>query len=239
MIIENGAEEAANDIALPEDSGTPELVEVTYDGKTYELPAELKDALLRQQDYTRKTQEVAEGRRALEDARGRHDRHTTAMRAHFTDAARVMALTEQMRGFDQVDWAALKAQDPQRADALWQQRQKLRDMRNRAIRAWSEKDREHASHSQRATARRVEEVHAHLPRLIADWSPELDGKLAVYGTEQGLSREEMAQAALQNPHFMKLLHKAHQFDDTARKAKDQQTFDAAQAARPVAKPSGF
>jgi len=71
---------------------------------------------------------------------------------------------------------------------------------------------------------------AHLPQLIADWSPELDAKLTGYGTAQGLSREEMAQATLQNPAFVKLLHKAHQHDDTVRKKNTQQTFDAAQAA---------
>ena len=36
------------------------MVEAEYEGKTYKVPKELKDALLRHQDYTQKTQEVAE-----------------------------------------------------------------------------------------------------------------------------------------------------------------------------------
>jgi hypothetical protein len=149
-----------------------------------------------------------------------------------------VALNDQLAHFAQLNWRALQTQDPARAQALHQQFEQIKNLRDRAARAWRQQDQDYASHSQRATARRVGEVHAHLPRLIADWSPELDGKLALYGTEQGLSREEMAQAALQNPHFMKLLHKAHQFDEAARKAKDQQTFDAAQAARPVTRVGG-
>jgi hypothetical protein len=48
----------------------------------------------------------------------------------------------------------------------------------------------------------------------------------------------MSQAALQNPHFLKLLHKAHQFDETETRKQTQQAFDAAQAARPVTRVGG-
>src|SRR5947199_238059 len=89
MTIENA--QAANDTALPDQTDeAPEEAEVEYGGKTYTLPAELKDALLRQADYTRKTQEVAQGRKALDGARADHDRRVMAMRAHFSDAARVI-----------------------------------------------------------------------------------------------------------------------------------------------------
>ena len=40
----------------------PEFEEVEYEGKRYALPKELKDAILRQSDYTRKTQELAQQR---------------------------------------------------------------------------------------------------------------------------------------------------------------------------------
>jgi len=236
MTIENAAS-AANDVALPEDCD-PEFVEVVYDGKSYQLPPELKDALLRQADYTRKTQEVAQTRKALEAAQAGHHQDVAHARTHILDAARVVALNDQLAQFDQVDWRALQAQDPRGAQALWQRRQQLKDLRDRAARAWTEKEKDHASHSQRATARRVSEVSAHLPRLIADWSPELDVKLAQYGTAQGISRQEIAQAALHNPAFVKLLHKAHLFDEAEKKKQTQQAFDAAQAARPVTRVGG-
>jgi hypothetical protein len=74
MTIENVAS-AAKDTLLRDDqtSEEPEQVEVEYDGKTYLLPLELKDALLRQADYTRKAQEVAESRRRLQAAHAAHD----------------------------------------------------------------------------------------------------------------------------------------------------------------------
>ena len=242
MIIENGADQAANDPALQNDDQTeaaaPDEVEVEYEGKTYCLPRELKDALLRQADYTRKTQEVAKARKALEAEAAAHHGNVSGARAHMQDAARVVALNDQLAQFDQIDWRALQQQDPARAQALLQHRERIKHLRDRAARTWTEKEKEHAFHSQRATARRVDEVSAHLPRLIADWSPELDVKLAQYGIAQGLSRPEIVQATLQNPHFVKLLHKAHQFDEAEKKKQTQQTFDAALAARPVTRVGG-
>ena len=239
MSVENGADEAANESALPDElDQAPEAVAVEYEGKTYTLPPELKDALLRQADYTRKTQDVAQGRKALEAERAEHDGRAGGLRGHVLEAARVVAIADQLARLDQIDWRALQAQDPARAQALWQERAQLKDLRSRAARTWSETEQERRTHSQRASARRMDEVNAQLPRLIADWSPELDRKLRQYGTAQGLSEPEMAQATLQNPLFLKLLHKAHQFDEAMRKQKTQQTFDAAQAARPVTRVGG-
>ncbi|KPF66114.1 hypothetical protein IP84_17015 [beta proteobacterium AAP99] len=47
----------------------PSLEDVEYEGKSYKLPPELKNALLRQADYTRKTQEVAQERSILQGQR--------------------------------------------------------------------------------------------------------------------------------------------------------------------------
>ena len=239
MTIENVADEAANDILLQDDEiETPQEVEVEYEGKAYCLPAELKDALLRQADYTRKTQDVAKARKTLEAETAAHHGKMNSARAHMLDAARVVALNDQLAQFDQIDWRGLQEKDPARAQQLWQHRARIKHLRDRAARAWTEKEKEHASHSQRTTARRMDEVSAHLPRLIADWSPELDAKLAQYGTAHGLSRPEIARAALQNPVFVKLLHKAHLFDEAEKKKQTQQTFDAALAARPVTRVGG-
>jgi len=236
MTVGNGAS-AANDTALHEDC-EPELVDVVYDGKSYQLPPELKDALLRQADYTRKTQELAEGRRALEADRHRRGQQALAMRGHFQDAAKVIALNERLAQLDSIDWRALEARDPAEARGLWQQRQQIKVLRDRAARDWSQKEQEHHSQAQRETAKRLDDVVAQMPRLIPSWSPELDGKLVRYGIAEGLSPVEMAEATRQNPHFLRLLHKAHQFDQAARTKRAKQTFDAAQGARPVTRVGG-
>src|SRR5579883_48300 len=46
--------------------GEPDTFEMELDGQVHTLPGALKGAFLRQADYTRKTQELAHHRRALE-----------------------------------------------------------------------------------------------------------------------------------------------------------------------------
>ena len=62
---EDDAEEGDDDDDEGDD-GAPAFERVNYEGTEYEVPTALKDALLRQSDYTRKTQEVSEQRKALE-----------------------------------------------------------------------------------------------------------------------------------------------------------------------------
>lgn len=51
-----------------EEGDAPSLVEIEHEGKKHRIPAELKDAILRQSDYTRKTQEVAHERQVVQAA---------------------------------------------------------------------------------------------------------------------------------------------------------------------------
>jgi broad specificity polyphosphatase/5'/3'-nucleotidase SurE len=66
----NKEEVEAKDDDEEQESEEPETVEMEIDGQLYEVPAQLKDHFLRQQDYTVKTQEVAEQRKAIEVQRG-------------------------------------------------------------------------------------------------------------------------------------------------------------------------
>ena len=49
----------------PEEAG-PEFIEIEFDGNKYQVPPELKDRLMAEADYTRKTTELANTRRAIE-----------------------------------------------------------------------------------------------------------------------------------------------------------------------------
>src|SRR5690242_17210740 len=60
-----GDEEQSDD----EGDGEEALIDIEHDGRAYKIPAELKNAFLRNADYTRKTQALAESRRELESHR--------------------------------------------------------------------------------------------------------------------------------------------------------------------------
>lgn len=93
----------------PEDDPT---VTVKIDGKEVEVKlSELKNGYQRQADYTRKTMETAEQRKAAEAevSRARQERETYAQNLHKIGAALEVALTEQNK---QTNWEELSRSDP-------------------------------------------------------------------------------------------------------------------------------
>ena len=69
-----------------QDDADDGMVDAEYDGKTYRLPPALKDAFLRNADYTRKTQEVPEQRRYVEQQHESLQAVRHAMNATFDKA---------------------------------------------------------------------------------------------------------------------------------------------------------
>jgi hypothetical protein len=64
-VQETAGDEATTE-AAPESAEAPSSVSVEFNGTTYEVPPELKDALMQHSDYTQKTQNLASLRRDLE-----------------------------------------------------------------------------------------------------------------------------------------------------------------------------
>ena len=104
-------------------------VTIEIDGKTVELtPEQIKEAYkagLRQDDYTRKTMQVAEQRKAAEAeiARARHERESYAQNLAQAQALLQASLVEQGRT---INWDALAQNDPAefvKQKHLYEQRQ--------------------------------------------------------------------------------------------------------------------
>src|ERR1700730_7367382 len=60
-----------------------DLAQLEWDGATYQVPVKLKDAFMRNEDYTRKTQELAEQRKSVDQLR--EISQTKQMDAAFAD----------------------------------------------------------------------------------------------------------------------------------------------------------
>lgn len=153
----------------PADDG--EKVTIEVDGKTVELTkAELADAYkngLRQSDYTKKTMEVAEQRKAAEAeiAKAREEREAYAINLSKISAQLEGALQEQ----SQIDWQSLLESDP----VEYLKQQHLYQQRQAALQAnWQEQNRlaeaakaEQAQYRQAYLAQQQEALLAKLP----DW----------------------------------------------------------------------
>ena len=112
------ASAAADDDARPDDipaeaeASEPETILIEHQGQTYELPAALKGALMRQADYTRKTQELARQRQALAEAGQALAAHADALANHGAEHGRVSALEQQIAGLNDLNWPVLQQQNP-------------------------------------------------------------------------------------------------------------------------------
>jgi hypothetical protein len=229
---EAGVEENLESQAPPSD----ETEEVEHEGKKYKIPKPLKGALLMQADYTRKTQEVAEQRRALEERQKALGEEQKIHAEHLTDIARVVAFNDAIARFEQADWAKIRAENPQLYNDLWFQYGQAKEQRDRAVVALQQKVQERSSKAQLEQARRIEEARAALARDIRDWSPELAGKLNQFAIDAGFTADELRQVT--DPRVIKLLHAAWAGHQLQLKSAAATKAANSEAAKPLPTVSG-
>lgn len=232
LLDDDRAPDAPDRVEVAPDAGGDDTFELEVDGQTHTLPAALKGAFLRQADYTRKTQELAEHRRTLAADREALDRQAAAHRNATGDQLRLAALDHQLAEFGQVDWEIYAAREPEAAKSLWDTAQRVAAARAHLAQVVAH----HGERAQLADARRNAEAMAAAGRKLADeidgWSPEVAAKLVDYAGAFGVSPDELSQAA--DPRLWKLLHRAWRAE-----ASDQAEARAqAQSVRPAATVSG-
>lgn len=104
-VVETASDKPQDIIAAPE----PTEVEVEYEGQRYKLPSELKAAFMMQADYTKKTMELGEQRKALEanKANPQEIQQYQAKLSHYENL-----LGQQVLQDSQTNWQELLRTDP-------------------------------------------------------------------------------------------------------------------------------
>lgn len=227
------------EVAEAQALGEPEAddhEEVEHDGQFYRIPRALKGAFLMHGDYTRKTQELAEHRRALEAQRRAHAEEVEVAQADIGDRARLHLLDQQLEDYQGVDWETFGQADPQNAQALWAeftQTQQVRDQFAWALTHRTEKGRLEA---QRRAAEQLAETGRVLSQEIDGWSPEVAAKLVEYAGAFGVTLEELREIA--DPRLWKILHRAHLGEQMEKQQASAKTLEQTQAVRPAISVTG-
>jgi hypothetical protein len=205
-----------------------ETIEWQEDGKTFKVPAALKDHLLRQGDYTRKTQELAAERKELGALK---ESIQKAGEAEINAKAQMVAIDAAIQQYEGINWEALEAQNPQNAARLWRQYSQLGQAREQATKDYTSAVETRGIETQQEAAKRIEQGLAELQRDIPGWSVERAQQLAAFGVEQfGFTRENVE--SIDDPKIIKMLNYA--FLATKQKPKQQ----AQPALQPAAKVRG-
>lgn len=201
--------------AEPEATNEPDIFELELDGQVHTLPAALKGAFLRQADYTRKTQELAEHRRALE---GERRAVAEQMRAHegaSQDRVRLAALDHQIAEFEGIDWQGFAHADPKQAETLWRTYEGLAQARSQLATAVAHHEHGRKLQAARENAEAMAETGRALAREIEGWGPDLAHKLTEYAVSHGVTLEELQNAA--DPRIWKILHRAYAADQASQR----------------------
>lgn len=173
----------------------------------------LKPSMLRQSDYTRKTQELAELRKQSEAQQS----HAAQQRAEYQQG--LMVLSEFVKAQIAKPDSALLEDDPyeyQRQKLRYEEGiGKLQALQGEMARVQSEQMHAAQAQWQKQQQEELERAAAQLPEMIPEWAkPEVASRekkeLASYLLESGYSKDEISAAA--DPRAIKLSRKAMLYD---------------------------
>ena len=223
------AEENPGNTELPENfdaeaesegQSDEEVEEVEYEGKKYRVPAELKDALLRQSDYTRKTQEAAEIRKAAEEMRQQLEAEREVQAASLNELSRIGAIDMQLEQFSRVNWAMFYDDNPAQAAKMDRQMRDLQAQRAQLANVVAQRQAHLSQLQQEKTARQKEEGLRVLRREIPDWGPDIAQKLYEFGKSRGYSESTLKNT--NDPQFVLDLHEKYKVSQRVKQAAQPQ-----------------
>jgi hypothetical protein len=198
----------------------PEFVTfVADDGTEYQLPKALEGSLLKNKDYTTKTQAVAEERKALEARNAEIEERLKATDEELDTRATLRTITTELAEYQKLtaaDWQAHMNNDPLgtqqhrlRFETLRDQKAELEGKVSQAANARTEK-------AQQDLAQRVQQTIDFAAKEIPGFKPELTEKLITFAMgEMGVP--EAALQANWSPTFYKLLHRAYVGEQSLKK----------------------
>jgi hypothetical protein len=223
---------ADNEQPHDEDRADPneDSEEIEHEGRKYLVPRALKPLMLMQADYTRKTQEVAEQRRAVQAER--QALHQSSQ-AELDTYARATTLAGQIAQYQQVDWRAWHESDPFAAAAATSEYNMLRDQHSQALGQLSQLAGQRTFLAQQDAARRMEAGRAALAQEIPGWSDDLKARLIGFAAGYGFSRDELDDLEA-DPRVAKVLHAAFSGSRSVETARKVQNTLAAQQVQPAA-----
>ena len=199
---EEESEEEEAEESDEEEEEEPCLYAVKVDGEEVEVTFdELLKGYSRQSDYTKKTQELSQGRKEIEEAKSTYNSALAQMqqeRQHYvTQLNQILQnSSNNLQEYDKIDWNTLKEDDPIEYVKL---REDYRDGKEKMQAL--DQQRQMAMQQQQAEAQKVQQEviqgeRARMVEAIPEWSaPEKQKELATdvktYALSQGFSEEEL------------------------------------------------
>jgi hypothetical protein len=178
------------------------LYAVTVNGEEHEVTFdELLRGYSRQSDYTRKTQELSNDRKQMEELQKQYNSEVSTIQAerqqYMESLNQIIANSSAgLDKFANLDWQSLKDTDPieyvTKKEEFREAQEKVQQMQQEQYHA----QQRHAEESKQLRSQILQEEHGKLSAALPEWSePEKQKKMATeirdYASSQGFSAEEI------------------------------------------------
>jgi len=190
-------------------------------------------------DYTKKTQEVAEQRKAVEtmqeQLKAQEQQFMEQQQLNsllIEDVAKITSLDQQLSQYANVDWQKLTDSDFVEAQKHYMAYNQLQQERNNLVSQFEAKRQEALTKHQSALAERIKKGKEVLAKEIPNWSPETTQEVVTTGKEYGFTDDELN--AIVDPRHVKVLYDAMQWRKL--KSKNPVVKKKVASAKPVVKP---
>lgn len=177
-----------------------------------------------QGDYTRKTQEVAEQKRSVEDARKALDQLGHLNEEVINSYAVGKQLQAELQRLAQIDLNPMwQSQDPKVRDQARQisdRMQRVQQQFQMAVADVAAKEQRLTAGQQTERSRRAAEGEREVARLVPGWSETKASEVVKYATERGIPKDDAEQWRL-NPTLTAIVHDAMLYRQAQAKAQQR------------------
>ena len=188
-----------------------DLAELEWDGAKYQVPTKLKDAFMRNEDYTRKTQELAEQRKSVDQLR--EISQTRQMDSVFAeqiqpDMQQVAMIDAYLQQVAKMDMSNMSM------EAVFRQKMEIDGLKERKAELKEAIANKRTQFNQ-GVQERIKELRGKSRELasksIQGFNEQIEAEVRKFASAEGLAEPEIDNVLL-DPRSMKILWKAMQFD---------------------------
>jgi len=191
---------------------TEEFVELELNGKFYEVPQEIQDAIMRDADYTQKTQDISAERKALEvlqsEVKQQNEQHMflESVRDETNKAENINWQIEQLRDYMRQNIDTLSGNQLEKV--RWQM-DELNAEKDGIVQSVRVKYQEHQQAAEQSRKELRDNSTEVLKGRIPNWGPEAEQQSMDYGLEIGFTEEEINNSV--DPRERQVLWEAAQY----------------------------
>lgn len=201
----------APEAAVEAEDSTDALFELDFEGARYKVPTQLKDAFMKNEDYTRKTQDLAESRRSLDQVRTIAEQRQLESAFHESvqgEHKELSIIEAYLQQATKIDWGSMSTDQILRnkieLDGIKERRAELQQ-------SIGQKQNQFQSEVKARIAELRGKSKEIASKSIKDFSEETEKAMRSFAIAEGLADAEYDNVIL-DPRSLKIIWKAMQFD---------------------------